>query len=103
MTETVDNDQYHKKAKRLVAHNFNEDFPIDTHTTPAEEKDFYVVWFAKVLGNWKALVSTDLVNDGQYWEVTHNGAKQETYVDHYYKKSNRAYGDDGYNRRFPNG
>lgn len=51
--------------------------------------DLYIVWFAKVLGNWKALVSTDVVN-GVYWEVTYNGNKHETYVDTYNKVSNTA-------------
>ena len=52
-----------------------------------EEDELYIVWFAKVLGNWKALVSTDAVA-GMYWEVTYNGAKQETYVDTYKKAFN---------------
>lgn len=49
--------------------------------------DLYVVWSVKVLGNWKALVSTDAV-PGYYWEVTFNGAKEETYVDLYRKARN---------------
>lgn len=49
--------------------------------------DFYVVWFAKTLQNWKALVSTDAVR-GHYWEVTYNGDKQETYIDTYLKEGN---------------
>lgn len=49
----------------------------------------YVVWFAKTLGNWKALVSTDLP-DGRYYEVTHNGATQQEYVDVYVKVFNKA-------------
>lgn len=49
--------------------------------------DVYVVWFAFVLGNWKALLSTSLP-DGKYYEVTHNGAKQETYLDCYVKLDN---------------
>ena len=44
----------------------------------------YVVWFAYVLGGWKALVSTDRP-DGRYYEVTFNNAKQEVYVDTYVK------------------
>ena len=32
-------------------------------------------------------VSTDVIN-GVYWEVTHNGDKNETYVDTYTKSSN---------------
>lgn len=52
-----------------------------------QPEDLYIVWFCKVLGNWKALISTD-VYDGAYWEVTYNGAKQETYVDTYAKRSN---------------
>lgn len=101
---SIDPDQYTKKAKRIVAEDFNQKgFYLLTESkqlTTAD--DFYVTWFAKVLGNWKAMVSTDLYN-GQYWEVTYNGDKKETYVDHYAKQSNEAYGDAGYDRRFPNG
>lgn len=75
-----DADQFLRKAKRAV---------IDAKqaTVAFRPDDLYVVWFAKVLGNWKALISTDIYN-GAYWEVTYNGAKQETYVDAYVKKSN---------------
>lgn len=55
--------------------------------------ELYVVWFAKTLGNWKALISTDKVS-GSYWEVTYNGAKNETYVDLYTKASNTVISDD---------
>lgn len=50
-------------------------------------KDVYVVWFCKTLQNWKVLVSTDLP-DGKYYEVTHNGDKNETYLDVYVKLQN---------------
>ena len=43
-----------------------------------------LVWFSKTLGNWKALFTTSLP-DGLYYEVTHNGAKNETYIDIYEK------------------
>lgn len=49
----------------------------------------YVVWFSKTLQNWKALVSTTLI-DGRYYEVTHNGDKEETYLDVYVKIDNIA-------------
>jgi len=52
-----------------------------------EPDELYIVWFCKVLGNWKALISTDAVS-GMYWEVTYNGAKKETYVDTYRKAFN---------------
>lgn len=55
-------------------------------------EELYVVWFAKTLQNWKALVSTDSV-DGIYWEVTHNGDKGETYVDTYMKINNSVVSD----------
>lgn len=41
--------------------------------------DVYVVWFCYILGGWKALVSTP-VEDGRYYEVTHNHEKNENYV-----------------------
>ena len=56
----------------------------------------YVVWMVKVLGNNKALVSTEVPGDGLYFEVTYNGLKDEMYVDKYVKESNTVYkaGDD---------
>lgn len=50
-------------------------------------RDVYVVWFAYILGGWKALVSTKLP-DGMYYEVTHNREKNETYIDAYKKWDN---------------
>jgi hypothetical protein len=49
--------------------------------------DVYVVWFSSTLQNWKALVSTNLT-DGMYYEVTHNGDKNVTYLDAYKKWDN---------------
>jgi len=49
--------------------------------------DVYVIWFGKILQNWKALVSTT-VEDGRCYEVTYNGDKNETYIDVYEKQDN---------------
>ncbi len=49
--------------------------------------DVYIVWQCKALQNWKALVSTTLP-DGMYYEITHNGDKNETYLDAYKKWQN---------------
>ena len=49
--------------------------------------DVFIVWICKTLQNSKALVSTTLP-DGMYYEITHNGDKQETYVDAYKKWEN---------------
>lgn len=64
---------------------------IKTEFTEAflQVEDLYIVWFSKTLQNWKALISTDKVS-GYYWEVTHNGTKNETYVDEYVKKNNNC-------------
>lgn len=53
-------------------------------------EDVYIVWFCSAVQNWKALVSTN-VRDNCYYEVTHNGAKNETYVDRYIKLINAVY------------
>lgn len=58
----------------------------DTHVTFSED-EVYVVWFVKVLQNWKCLISTTLP-DGMYYEVTYNGDKGETYIDAYKKFDN---------------
>ena len=73
----MNNNIFLEQAKKCVEQTTNE--------VLAEE--MYIVWFCKTLQNWKALVSTDVIN-GVYWEVTHNGDKNETYVDTYTKSSN---------------
>lgn len=75
-----------EKAKQIVADYFN------SHVDKTDRKaitvdDVYVVWFCKTLQNWKAMVSTN-VSDGMYYEITHNGDKDETYVDVYKKWEN---------------
>lgn len=55
--------------------------------------DVYVVWFCYILGGWKALVSTSLL-DGMYYEVTYNRNKRETYLDVYKKFDNVVFRDD---------
>ena len=75
-----------ERAKELVVNYFND------HLDVTEEKrlttdDVFVVWFCKTLQNWKCLLSTT-VRDGAYYEVTHNGDKNETYVDVYKKWEN---------------
>lgn len=53
-----------------------------------DETRYYVVWWSSFLdGGWKAMVSTDLTDDGDYWEVTYNKYEDETYVDRYKKVS----------------
>lgn len=77
VSKRMNNNIFLEKAKKCVEQTTNE--------VLAEE--MYIVWFCKTLQNWKALVSTDVIN-GVYWEVTHNGDKNETYVDTYFKSSN---------------
>lgn len=89
---TADPDAMLKKAKELVSEEFNFRYLIAGAEQETTKDDFYVTWFAKTLGNWKAMVSTDIV-DGHYWEVTYNGEKKEAYVDTYVKQFNRAVRD----------
>lgn len=77
-----------ERAKQIVVDYFN------SHLDKTDGKqigleDVYVVWFCKTLQNWKALLSTN-VRDGMYYEITHNGDKNETYVDVYKKWENYA-------------
>ena len=49
----------------------------------------FIVWKAKILKNWKYLISTSL-HDGMYYELTYNGDKKELYVDAYKKWENQC-------------
>ena len=56
---------------------------------PISEIEVYIVWKAKVLQNWKYLLSSNLY-DGMYYELTYNGNKEEWYLDAYKKFENRV-------------
>ena len=58
-----------------------------TDTIPPFE--VFTVWKAKVLQNWKYLISSTLP-DGMYCEITYNGDKKEWYLDAYKKVENRC-------------
>lgn len=77
-----------QKAKSAVAEYYNRVLMGGGFTHPVVvEEDVFVVWFVKVLQNWKAMVST-VYEDDRYFEVTYNGDKREAYVDEYVKKGN---------------
>ena len=75
-----------EKAKQIVVDYFNDHVDV-TDNKKITIDEVFVVWFAKTLQNWKALVSTT-VSYGMYYEITHNGDKNETYVDVYKKWEN---------------
>lgn len=52
-----------------------------------------VAWNCKTLQNWKALMVTDLP-DENYYELTYNGDKKQTYIDSYQKVDSTTV-DDG--------
>jgi len=62
-------------------------------TDPVPDYEVYVVWFSKVLQNWKALVSTTRP-DGMYYEVTYDGEKKRAYLDAYKKFDNTTFYDN---------
>lgn len=48
----------------------------------------YLVWFAYVLGNWKALCST-AEPDGRYYEITFSRDRDVAFLDTYVKIDNQ--------------
>lgn len=75
-----------EKARQIVVDYFNSH--VDkTDGAQISIDDVFVVWFCKTLQNWKVLLSTK-VPDGVYYEITHNGDRDETYVDVYKKWEN---------------
>ena len=81
------NDTFFKLCKQIVVDYFNSRADKTDKNGKITEDDVFIVWSVKVLQNNKALVSTT-VSDGMYYEITHNGDKNETYVDAYKKWEN---------------
>lgn len=73
---------YQQKAKDILIAYVCEEFNLKS-----DEFTVYVVWWSKTLGNWKAMISTDLP-DGLYYELTYDGVKKQTYLDAYEKRKN---------------
>lgn len=73
-------------CKENVVNYFNENAD-KTDNVFITQEDVYVVWYCKTLQNHKALLSTN-VSDGMYYELTHNGDKNELYLDAYKKWKN---------------
>lgn len=57
--------------KKIVSEYVNSHMDV-TDGKCISPDDVYVVWSCKTLQNWKALVSTPLL-DGMYYELTLNG------------------------------
>ena len=62
------------------------------HLDKSDEKpqfEVYTVWKAKILQNWKYLISSTLY-DGMYYELTYDGDKHKWYLDAYKKFENKC-------------
>ena len=64
-----------------------------TDNVNSNDFDVYIVWKAKILQNWKYLISSTLA-DGMYYELTFNGNKNEWYLDAYKKYENKVIHND---------
>lgn len=91
----MDNYKFEKICKNIVVEYFNNNVEI-TDNKKIGIEDVYLVWICKILGNNKALLSTN-VSDGMYYEVTYNGEKEEIYVDAYKKWKNYKVKKENFN------
>ncbi|AWN05212.1 hypothetical protein SEA_HOTFRIES_44 [Streptomyces phage HotFries] len=78
---------FQEKAKQLVKDYVDSLHRQNYPGTEAETYIVYVVWFAKTLQNWKAILGTTRP-DGLLFELTYDGDKQTTYFDCYKKQDN---------------
>ncbi len=83
------NNNFIDKAKEIVVNYYNEQHSYNSHTKITNDNVF-IVWFCKTLQNWKALVGVTILAGKcyEYYEVTYNGDKHETYLDVYQKVDN---------------
>lgn len=73
-----------EKLKEL----YNEDYKIE---------ELHLVWFSKVLQNWKCII-IDLKENNRLYECTFNGNKKELYVDIYDKQHNILVEEKNFNK-----
>lgn len=85
---------YMEKAKQAVADWYNAEHSAGSPAYDLFPDDIYIVWFCKVLQNFKVLLSTP-IEDGRYYEFTYDGDKERGYLDVYVKIHNEAVLDTG--------
>ena len=84
----MDNQLFIDKCKEIVVNYANEHLD-KSDNKQINKDDVFVVWSCKTLQNNKVLLSTTL-SDGMYYELTHNGDKNEIYFDAYKKWENKC-------------
>ena len=73
--------EFQEIAKRTVFEMVQEGLdPTDNVSITID--DVYVVWFGYILGNMKAIISTNLP-DGKYYEVTYDKDEKRIFADCY--------------------
>lgn len=60
-------------------------------------EELHLVWFSKVLQNWKCII-IDLKENNRLYECTFNGNKKELYVDIYDKQHNMVVEENNFNK-----
>ena len=85
----VKEETLNEKAVRLVCEYLD---TLEHGEYGYDEDSIRLVWFTKTLKNWKAMVA-NIGDGGNFYEVTYNGAKKETYIDEYKKTSNTVVKD----------
>lgn len=78
-------DRFMLLAKQLVVDNYNRHHDSD-RTPPLKMSDVFIVWFAKTLDNWKAVVGSSILR-GLLYEVSYSGEESEAYIE-IFKKIN---------------
>ena len=77
------------KATDMVIESYNELVEV-TDNYHLKEEDVYIVWMCNILGNNKALLSTN-VPDGLYYEITYDNNDEIFYFDAYKKWTHQEY------------
>lgn len=83
----MEDKKFMEKCTDMVIEYYNDLVEI-TDNYQIKEEDVYIVWMCSILGNNKALLSTD-VSDGMYYEITYDNKHDKFYFDAYKKWDHR--------------
>lgn len=90
MAKITNETKFRSAAKKAVKEYWNGNKTLVKKYGEVSDQKIYIVWQAKAIQNFKALLGVSFEGDGMYFEFTYDGDADKAYLDVYKKQTKRV-------------